>query len=448
MSRIVSAGVEPPVGPVNEALTLADICEAIVDCEHKTAPTGTVGIPCIRTTNIKNGRLDLEGANRVSEETFGEWTARMKPRAWDIILAREAPVGEVGIVPPGARVCLGQRTVLLRADSSKVEPRFLLYSLLTSEAKHGLTSRAEGSTVSHLNLSDIRRMPAPRLPPLSDQRIIGTALWDLDEKVAVNHHMNRTLEGMAEALFKSWFVDFDPVRAKDAEKKPRGLQPKTEALFSSRFEASEIGDLPSGWRVVSLLNIAALLSGGTPATSEPAYWNGGIPWVSGKDVSVADGSYLLETERTVTRAGIQNSATQLLPAGTVIVTARGTVGALAVLSRPMCMSQTSYGLKAKAGVGDAYLRFAVQNSVSSLQQQSYGTIFDTVTTKNLRTTRVVLPPAPLLRAFEEVVNPILGRVLSNLCENRTLSSLRDALLPKLLSGEIRLPANGRSRTSA
>ena len=142
---------------VHSLAKLRDVSEAIVDCEHKTAPTEALGIPSIRTTDIKNGRIDLQNANKVSKETYHEWTKRLEPRSGDLILSREAPVAEVGIVPEGAKVCLGQRTVLIRPDCEQVVPRYLLYLLLTREMKHEMTSRAEGSIVPHLNMSDISR---------------------------------------------------------------------------------------------------------------------------------------------------------------------------------------------------------------------------------------------------------------------------------------------------
>jgi len=191
--------------------SLSDVTLAIVDCEHKTAPTQPFGIPSIRTTDIKNGRLDLRAAKRVSEETYREWTARMEPQEGDLILAREAPVSEVGLVPPDTRVCLGQRTVLVRPDPEKAVPRYLLFLLLTPQMQHELKSRAEGSTTPHLNVGDIREFELPELPELPEQNRIAHVLGTLDDKIELNRQMNRALEEIARAIFKSWFIDFDPV---------------------------------------------------------------------------------------------------------------------------------------------------------------------------------------------------------------------------------------------
>jgi len=186
---------------------LDDVCLNIVDCEHKTAPIQDIGIPSIRTTDIKNGVVDFEGANKVSEITYKKWTRRLEPQEFDLILAREAPVGEVGIIPKNQKACLGQRTVLLRPNPQKVYPYYLLFLLLSREVKHEMMIRASGSTVEHLNMSDIRGLKLPDIPPLEEQRAIASVLSCLDEKIDNLRKQNKTLEAIAQTLFKHWFID-------------------------------------------------------------------------------------------------------------------------------------------------------------------------------------------------------------------------------------------------
>jgi len=134
--------------------TLKELTELIIDCEHKTAPTQETGYPSIRTPNIGRGRLLLDGVNRVSDETYKFWTQREVPKAGDLILAREAPIGNVAIIPPGLKVCLGQRTVLIRPDGRKVNPQYLTYLLLGDELQGQILGKSNGATVHHLNMSD------------------------------------------------------------------------------------------------------------------------------------------------------------------------------------------------------------------------------------------------------------------------------------------------------
>ena len=324
----------------------------------------------------------------------------------------------------------------------ELEARFLYYLLQGQDFKDYVRGVATGTTVRAVSVADVLSYDA-ELPPPAEQRAISRVLGALDDKIELNRRMNQTLEEICRALFKFWFVDFGPVRAKQEGRWKKGeslpgMPVDMWDLWPSEFEGSEIGDIPKGWTIRGLLEIAALHSGGTPATSEPSYWGGGIPWVSGKDVSSARGSFLLRTERTVSDKGIAHSHTSPLPARTVVITARGTVGALAILAEPMCISQTNYGLKAANGVHDNFLRFAVEGAVEGLQQESYGTIFDTITTKNLSATQVLLPAPPVLAAFADRTDPLMNGVLMNLSLIETLAETRDALLPKFLSGEIRV----------
>ncbi|MCL4489567.1 MAG: restriction endonuclease subunit S [Chloroflexi bacterium] len=182
--------------------------------------------------------------------------------------------------------------------------------------------------------------------------------------------------------------------------------------------------------------MADLLSGGTPSTSVPMYWDGDIPWVSAKDVTSAGRLFLLDTERHITAAGLENSSTRLLPERTTVVTARGSVGGYCLLGRPMAMNQTNYGLKAKEGVGDYFVYYSLAHLVADLRQQVYGTIFDTVTTRTFQGSLAVKAPSPVVDAFQRQATPLMDKVLANQREIRTLAALLDTLLPKLISGEI------------
>jgi len=282
----------------------------------------------------------------------------------------------------------------------------------------------------------LSRLEIP-IPPLSEQRAISHILGTLDDKIELNRRMNETLEAMARAIFKSWFVDFDPVRAK-AEGRDHGLPKHIEDFFPDRFDDSELGEIPVGWKVVSFLDVADLLSGGTPSTTIAEYWNGDIPWVSAKDVSGASGKFLLETEKTISQLGVDNSSTKILPAFTTIITARGTVGSYCLLGKEMAMNQTNYGLRARNGIGSYFVFFSTVEMIDRLRQHAYGTIFDTITTKTFHDTMIIKPPKPVLEKFEIFVKHIMAKVLSNEHESRTLSTLRDTLLPKLISGELRV----------
>ena len=272
--------------------------------------------------------------------------------------------------------------------------------------------------------------PDPRV-----QRKISSVLNQLDDKIEWNFRVAETLEAIARSLFKSWFVDFDPVRDK-AEGRQTGLPDEVAALFPERF--GEDG-LPEGWREEPLLTHARLISGGTPKTNELSYWDGPIAWASAKDVSQCRDAFLLDTERTISSRGLAESATRLIPKFATVVVARGaTTGRSCLLAREMAMNQTCYALSSLHGV-DFWLNCAFRNLVDVLIHAAHGSVFDTITTRTIAGARVTSAHGTLRNRFEEVASPLFHRILENVREAMTLlSRLRDTLLPKLISGELRI----------
>jgi type I restriction enzyme S subunit len=292
-----------------------------------------------------------------------------------------------------------------------------------------------GSAVVALSRRDFLSYP---IPPPTAQRTQLVALFDaIEERIDLNRRMNETLEAMARALFKSWFVDFDPVRAKVEGRDP-GLPKAIADLFPDRFEESELGEIPAGWGVARFADTIEIVGGGTPKTSGAEYWDGDIPWFSVMDAPSVSEVWVVETEKKVTRVGVENSSTRVLPVGTTIISARGTVGRLALVGVPMAMNQSCYGLRGRYGAHGFYNYFSTRELVVRLQQHAHGSVFDTITRDTLAGIAVVDPPAGLIDEFEKRVGPTLERIRSALLGTRLLAALRDALLPKLISGELRV----------
>ncbi len=167
------------------------------------------------------------------------------------------------------------------------------------------------------------------VPPLKEQQAIATILGALDDKIDLNRRMNETLEEIARAFFRSWFVDFGPVRAKAEGREPYGMDSETASLFPSTFQPSELGNIPLDWQVAPLTAHVEILGGGTPKTSVAEFWGGGIPWVS--VVDTVPGPYIIQTAKTVSETAVARGAAKMLPAETVVLTARGTVGNSALI---------------------------------------------------------------------------------------------------------------------
>ena len=416
-------------------LTLEECLDALIDYRGKTPTKTESGIPLVTAKVIKGGRIETP-TEFIAPEEYDSWMRRGIPATGDVVLTTEAPLGEVAQLG-SEKVALAQRVITLRGKKDFLDNTYLLYLFMTEEMQDQLKARATGTTVLGIKQSELRKVMI-KSPPLVVQRSAANVLKNLDDRIALLRETNATLEAIAQALFKSWFVDFDPVHAKARGESPQGMDDATAALFPDSFEESELGMIPKVWRVQSFTQTINVIGGGTPKTSIAEYWNGDIPWFSVVDAPTITDVFVIETEKHITVAGLNNSSTKLLPVGTTIISARGTVGRLALVGTEMAMNQSCYGLRGKAG--DAYFTyFSTYRLVETLKQRTHGSVFDTITRDTLTGVSVIYPTTAVINAFEEAIAPVMERLKENLKQAQTLAQLRDTLLPKLISGQLRLP---------
>ena len=400
------------------------------------------GVPIISGQHLHSFRLDESpGFNFITPE-HADRLKNANVQRGDVIFTHAGNIGQVSFIPENStyeRYVISQRQFYMRPDRRHVIPEFVVYYFKTHEGQYKLLANTAQVGVPSIAqpVTYLRTIEIP-IPPLDEQRAIAHILGTLDDKIELNRQMNRTLEAIARAVFKSWFVDFEPVRAK-AEGRDPGLPKEIADLFPDEFEESEIGEIPKGWHTVLLSEIADIVLGGTPKTSVEEYWNGTIPWASARDISAAAEPFIVQTERTITEAGLNNSNAKLLPAGTTVITSRGTVGRYCILGMDMAINQTNYGLLAKPKVDKYFLYFTVGHLIQELKQRSYGTVFSTITTRTLQGVTVVCPPERVMKVFRHIVSPFMDKVLHHIFEMNTLANIRDSLLPKLISGELRVP---------
>ncbi|OPY51265.1 MAG: Type-1 restriction enzyme MjaXIP specificity protein [Methanosaeta sp. PtaU1.Bin060] len=292
----------------------------------------------------------------------------------------------------------------------------------------------------YVSLKDQRQMHIT-LPPLPEQRTIARILGSLDDKIELNRRMNETLEAMARAIFKSWFVDFDPVRAKAEGREPAGMDAETAALFPDSFEETELGMVPRGWKVGKISDFcSAIYSGGTPSTRDPEYWDGDIPWLSSGETR---DKFIIDTERRITPAGVSNSSTRLAPAQSTVIASAGqgnTRGQTSLLTIDSYINQSVIALVANPKISSPYhLFFDLKRRYEEFRRVSDAhSSRGSLTTKLLAELNVVIPPLVIIRHFDDLLNFAIKRVTVNLHESRILATLRDALLPKLIGGEIQI----------
>ena len=324
-------------------------------------------------------------------------------------------------------------TTLYVTDFKGNHPKFAYYFA----EQFDFSSFNSGSAQPSLNRNFINPVEV-RIPPLAEHKAIAHILGTLDDKIELNRKTNETLEAMAKALFKSWFVDFDPVRAK-TEGRPTGLPAEISDLFPDSFEDSELGDIPSGWECWSFTQLVEVISGGTPKTSIDEYWNGSVNWFSVVDAPSSSDCWVIQTEKSITHQGLNNCSSKLLSTGTTIISARGTVGKVCLAGQDMAMNQSCYGLRSKAENGEYFCFYLTKSLVEILEARAHGSVFSTITRDTLDGVSTSSPPLEVIQTFNGIAGALLGKIKNNLEDNRILGNQRDALLPKLISGEIRIP---------
>jgi len=398
------------------------------------------GIPFLRSMNVDPLRINRNDLKFITPE-FHQRIRKSRLTPGDVVIVRTGKPGACSVVPDWLADANCSDLVIVRCGT-QLDNRFLAYYVNTVACNH-IAAHLVGAVQQHFNVGSARTLRL-NLPPLREQKAIASVLGALDDLIEVNREINEALEEMARALFKSWFVDFDPVRAKLEGRPPAGMDEATAALFPDHFQDSELGQIPKGWQAKPLSKNIELLSGGTPKTSEPSYWDGEIPWYSVRDAPSDSDVWVIDTDRKVTPSGISNSATSILPARTTIISARGTVGKLALVGRPMAMNQSCYGVRGAAGYRELFTYFSLKEAVEELQQNAHGSVFDTITRDTFDTLSFASPPITIADAFEALVESLLETILANVNESRDLATLRDTLLPKLLSGELSVAKAGLS----
>lgn len=280
------------------------------------------------------------------------------------------------------------------------------------------------------------------LPPREDQDRIASLLSSLDDKIDLNRRMAATLEEMARALFKSWFVDFDPVRAK-AEGRDPGLPAATAALFPDTFGKE---GLPVGWQERPFGDVFEIRNGNTPSTEEARYWGGDHYWATPKDLSPLNSPVLLETDRTLSDEGVAVVNSGLLPAGSVLISTRAPIGYLAFATCPVAINQGMAGIVGKE-LSTAFAWLWCSANIDTFLAVAGGSTFPEISKGTLRKLPMVVPTTDVSRAFAACVDPVVARLIELARESDRLAALRDTLLPRLISGELRIK-NGATKGEA
>ena len=365
----------------------------------------------------------------VSSSGISDYHSDVAAKGPGVVTGRYGTIGQVFLIK-GDYWPLN--TTLWVKDFHGNDPQFISYLLRTVD----FDSCSDKSSVPGVNRNDLHQIPV-LLPPLPEQKAIAHILGTLDDKIELNRQMNETLEAMARALFKSWFMDFDPVRAK-AEGRDTGLPKHIADLFPGSFEDSELGEIPRGWGVRPIGAITDIVGGTTPSTKDLSYWEGGMhAWATPKDLSALSAPVLLDTERRITDAGLSQVGSGLLPKGTVLLSSRAPIGYLAITEIPVAINQGFIAMTPKAGTSNLFLLLWASIAGEEIVSRANGSTFLEISKSNFRPIPVITPSVDVMRGFEKLARPLYEHIVECVRESRTLTILRDALLRKLISGEMR-----------
>jgi len=341
-----------------------------------------------------------------------------------------------------------QAVGIITLDGARADPYFIHYVLQSPHCRSWVARSAAQSAQPNFNLKEIGDLPIPNLP-LHLQQGVSNALKALDDRIDLLRQTNTTLETIAQALFKSWFVDFDPVHAKAEGRDPEAMDAATAALFPSEFEDSELGPIPKGWRVDEIGNAVKCLGGGTPSTKEDAYWiDGEHHWVTPKDLAALQAPVLTATSRRITDAGLSRISSGLLPRGTLLMSSRAPIGYLALAGIPTAINQGFIAMPPGRTLPPVYLFFWTRANMDAIKQKANGSTFMEISKSAFRPIKLCVPLPRLVDAFVAVASPLMDRIEANEHHRVALTELRDTLLPRLISGKLRLPEAAEAAEAA
>ncbi|MBV8451776.1 MAG: restriction endonuclease subunit S [Deltaproteobacteria bacterium] len=407
---------------------LESVMEAIIDYRGKSPQKSSSGVPLITAKIVKDGRI-LPAEEFIAPEDYDDWMRRGIPLRGDVVITTEAPLGEVAQLD-GRKVALAQRIIAIRGKSGVLDNTFLKFLLRSAPVQASLRSRSTGTTVLGIRQSELRQVSLS-IPPFEEQRNIAHTLGTLDDKIELNRKMNETLEAMARALFKSWFIDFDPVRAK-AEGRDPGLPARIADLFPDSFQDSELGQIPVGWRAGYLRDVAE----NPRRTINPNVIVKGTPYIALEHMpreSIALSSWenadAVESSKFAFKAG-EVLFGKLRPYFHKVGVAPvdGVCSTDIVVIAPKTAQWFGFVL----GHASSHEFVGYANAGST------GTKMPRTNWTDMSRYPVALPSEELAQAFTTAIHPMIDRIITAIHECRELAQIRDALLPKLMSGELRI----------
>ena len=397
-----------------EKVAIKSICKGIYDGPHATPPMSDTGAIFLGISNFNNGRLDLSDIRYISENDLPKWTKRVSPQANDIVFSYEATLNLYAIIPDDFRGCLGRRMALIRVDEEKAYYKFLYYYFYSDAWRKVIQENTVlGATVDRIPLVKFPDFPI-YLPPIETQRRIADILSAYDDLIENNRKQIKLLEEAAQRLYKEWFVDL---------------------CFPGHEHTKIVNGVPEGWEIRTVSDFGKVITGKTPSTSKPAYYDGNVPFVTIPDMH--NTIFPLSTEKCLSEQGANTQKNKFLPPCSVMVSCIATVGLVNIASE-WCQTNQQINSVILKDKKDLYFFYFAMKRIKSLLDGvgSNGATMTNVNKTKFESIKILYPGYYLTNCFFEFSMPIFQKILVLSKENQSLQKARDRLLPKLMSGEL------------
>lgn len=433
-----------------QVLSLQDAGITLIDCDHKTPQAVQDGYPYIAIPQLKDGHISLDGVRRISGEDFIDWTKKLLPQANDVIVVRRCNSGQSAYVPAGLKCAIGQNLVVLRSNGEKVLPEYLRWLVRGEEWWSEVSKYINvGAVFDSLRCRDIPKFALP-IPPLKEQKEISALLAAIDNRITLLRETNTTLEAIAQALFKSWFVDFDPIHAKQQGRAPEGMDAQTAALFPDAFEESELGMVPKGWSLDFAGNWLTVLETGRRPKGGVSGITEGIPSIGAESI-IRAGEYDYAKTKYVSNDFFMKMKSGALESYDVLLYKDG--GKPGVFLPRVSMfgdefpfkkcgiNEHVFRLRLKEPLGQPFLYFWLWSDavMHELKHRGGKAAIPGINQSDVKELRIIIPNNRIASCFDELSMPLMRRIMANSKKIQMLASLRDTLLPRLISGQLRLP---------
>ena len=364
------------------------------------------------------------GERSITELGLKNSSAKLLPKG-TVLFSSRAPIGYLAIARK--ELCTNQGFKNIVCDKKYSSNEFLFYMLKAKKNK--IESIAGGSTFKEVSGKVVKEFKIP-IPPLNEQKAIAHILSTLDDKIEVNNQINKTLENMAQAIFKQWFVDFEFPNEDGEPYKPSG----------GEMVETELGMIPKGWEVGTLNDIGEIIGGGTPSKSKIHYFaENGIPWITPKDLSNNKNKFIDKGALDISEEGLKNSSAKLMPEGSVLFSSRAPIGYIAIAKNQLTTNQGFRSIVPKELYGPEFVYQLLVSNLEKIESRASGSTFKEISGGELKKIEVVLPDAKVINDFNHIVTNMSKLIAINEDSNKELINIRDSLLPKLMSGEIRVP---------